>query len=229
MKKHSLFVLCLVLLFLLAACTPPPQNPQASKNNASGVPFDPFGLKTPSVTVTVDLLTFAPTITTAPVPSLSVPSPTPEQTPIGMAPFPSNEAEMYSSYAYMVSYDPARGWADFDYFSMLRGEEAVEWLVEEEGYTLAAAQAEVENFADSEFIEKNTNPQLRTIDLREIPLKLMYHPDGTMLSGAEPIDATLADLYHLYELNPALLLDSFFYYVEAEGGAVVSLSQVYWP
>ncbi|MEZ4357783.1 MAG: hypothetical protein R2876_04035 [Eubacteriales bacterium] len=198
MKKAICILICLFMLFIIAAC---------------GVTQQVEGQNTvtPSVSPSDTQLKDS------------------TQTPIGMSPGPSNSASMYSSYAHMVSFDPARGWADFDYFEMLKGDDAVEWLVDNEGYTLADAEAEVEDFADSEFIEKNTNPQLRTIDLREIPLKLMYHSDGTMVEGADGIDADLEDLYNLYELNSSLVLDSFFYYVEVEDGEVVAVSQVYWP
>lgn len=131
----------------------------------------------------------------------------------------------------MVSYDPARGWADFDYFDMLRGDAAIQWLVDHEGYTLADAQNEVNNFADSEFVLKNTNPQLRTIDLRNIPLKLMYHADGTKVEGATPVDAELIDLYNLYNFNSKLILapDAPFYHITVVGTEVVLVEQVYWP
>jgi hypothetical protein len=136
---------------------------------------------------------------------------------------------MYSSYALMHSYNPENGWAEFDYFDMLRGEAAVQWLVDVEGYTLAAAQAEVANFADSEFIMKNTNPQLRTIDLDDQPLKLMYHPDGSMIEGPDPVAATIDDMNAIYSLNPDLLLHSFFFYIKVTGGVVQTVEQVYWP
>ena len=82
----------------------------------------------------------------------------------------------------MVSYDPAKGLADFDYFDLLQGADAVKWLVEHESYTQADAEAEVAGYADSEFIEKNTSNQLRTIDLDGIPITLMFDPEtGDML------------------------------------------------
>lgn len=142
---------------------------------------------------------------------------------------PVNTLIMYSSYAHMVSYDPARGWADFDYFNMLLGDEAVQYLVDNEGYSLEEAQELVDDFADSEFVYQNDNPQLRTIDLREVDLKLMYYPDGTMVTGATPADSELIDLYDLYHVNPDLVLDSFFYYITVINDEVVTVEQVYWP
>lgn len=145
------------------------------------------------------------------------------------SPEPTNTPVMYSSYAHMVSYDPARGWADFDYFNMLTGDEAVQYLVDNEGYSLQDAQQLVDDFADSEFVCQNDNPQLRTINLQEVDLKMMYHSDGTMVTGATPIDSELIDLFDLYHVNPELVLDSFFYYITVLDGEVVAVEQVYWP
>ena len=75
---------------------------------------------------------------------------------------------IYSSYAYMVSFDPGTGYAEFDYFDKLIGQEAIDWLVEHEGYTLEDAEDLVNNFADTEYVEKNINPRLRTIDMRTV-------------------------------------------------------------
>lgn len=136
---------------------------------------------------------------------------------------------MYSSYAHMVSYDPARGFADFDYFNLLKGQDAIDYLVDHEGDTRTDAEALVNDFADSEFIEQNDNPLLRTIDLRDIDLKLMYHPDGTMVTDATPIDSEPIDLYNLYHVNPDLVLNSFFYQVHVSGDIVTMVEQVYWP
>ena len=130
----------------------------------------------------------------------------------------------------MVSFDPAKGLADFDYFDMLRGDDAVKWLVEQQGYTQADAETEVAGYADSEFIEKNTNKQLRTINLDGIPITLMFDPEtGDMLEVDHPLKGSLIDLYNLYELNHDLVLNSFFYWIEVKNGQVVSVEQVYWP
>ena len=141
----------------------------------------------------------------------------------------SGEPDMYSSYAHLVSYDPARGSAEFDYFNILKGDEAVQWLVNNDGYSLAEAESLVNNFADSEFIEQNQNLQLRTIDLQNIELKLMYYPDGSMVPDAIPIDSELIDLYNLYHIDADLVLNSFFYYIEVLDGTVNSVEQVFWP
>ncbi len=208
MKKTSILFLLLLVILLLCSCTPA---------------TDPNSTQAVSPTQTADATPAPPTetATPAPPPSTATPAPSASASPGGMA--------LYSSYAHMVSYDPACGSADFDYFEMLTGDDAVAWLVDHEGYTLSDAQAEVDDYADSEFIEKNTNPQLRTISLIDVPLKLMYHPDGTPLPGAEPIDAELIDLYNLYHVNHALVLDVYFYHITVEDGAIVSVEQVYWP
>lgn len=216
MKTLICMILCIFTVLVLSACLT--INTTTTQTTVS----EPAATTTPGVTTTQ----------TTPAGSTAEPSDTtPETTVPTTADIsePSNSATLYTSYAFMKSFDPARGWADFDYFEMLRGDDAVQWLVDHEGYTLADAQDTVDNFADSEFITKNTNPVLRTIDLRELPLKLMYHPDGTMVDGANPIDATIGDLYALYEHDPELVLNSFFYFIEVVGGNVVSVEQVYWP
>lgn len=137
---------------------------------------------------------------------------------------------MYSSYAELVSFDPETGIAKFDYFDMLRGNDAVKFLVDHEGYTLADAEELVENFADSEYVKKNTNPQLRAIDIDDVSLKLMVKPNGDPVVGAEPKSVTAAQFRDIYLLNTSLLLESYFYYIHVESDGTVSLvEQVYWP
>lgn len=94
---------------------------------------------------------------------------------------------------------------------------------------LEEAQDLVDNFADSEFVYQNDNPQLRTVDLRGVDIELMYYPDGTMVTDATPVDSEHIDLYDLYHVNTDLILDSFFYYITVENDDVVSVEQVYWP
>ena len=79
-----------------------------------------------------------PSITESPEKTDSVPSPKQTQTaePIQKPSGP----RMYTSFAYMVSLDQATGVAEFDYFDMLKGADAVSWLVEMEGYSESAAE-----------------------------------------------------------------------------------------
>ncbi len=136
---------------------------------------------------------------------------------------------MYSSYAFLVSFDPESNIAKFDYFDMLNGKEAVEFLVKHEGLSQKEAEDLVENFADSEFVLSNLNDQLREIDLTEVSLSLMYHTSGEM-TEIWPVPATLSDFKLIYELDPLLLTDSFFFFIEvAESGKVILVEQVYWP
>lgn len=222
MKKILCMILCIFPVLVLSACltinTTTTQIESFTQTTAS----EPSTTTTPGVTTTGS----------TPAGSTAEPSDTTPETAVPTTADisePSNSATLYTSYAFMKSFDPARGWADFDYFEMLRGDDAVQWLVDHEGYTFADAQDTVDNFADSEFITKNTNPVLRTIDLRELPLKMMFHPDGSMVEDANPIDATISDLYALYAHDPELVLNSFFYFIEVDGGEVVSVEQVYWP
>ena len=135
---------------------------------------------------------------------------------------------MYDSYADLISFDPETGIAKFDYFDMLRGDEAVKFLVDHEGYTKTAAQDMVDNFADSEFVKKNTNPQLRAIDIDNVPLKLMVKPSGEPVDGAEPKTVTAAQFRAIYALDTSLLLESYFYHIKVDDGKVTLVEQVYW-
>lgn len=137
--------------------------------------------------------------------------------------------KMYSSYAHMVSCDFVTSLAEFDYFDMLKGEEAIQWLISNEGYTEANARATVDEFTDSEYIEKNTNPQLRTIDLGAVEIKVILQSDGTLHEGMEPVPCGMEELYALWAADPAYVFDHYFYYITVTDGKVVSVEQVYWP
>lgn len=142
---------------------------------------------------------------------------------------PVNTMEFYSCYALMVSYNPANGWAEFDYFYMLTGQEAIEWLVSHEGYTLADAENEVNDYADGEYVCRNTNTGLRTIDLDTVPIKLMFQSDGTQVTNSVSIPATSADVTSVYNINSAYLFDYFFFYIHVDAnGNVTLVEQIYW-
>jgi hypothetical protein len=215
MRKAVFFMLvCLMMTALSAACGAAPEKSADSVSLAAETATAAPGTKAPEAS---DEITEAAEPDTA-----STDAPSPAATAEGPA--------MYSSYAHMVSFDPARGLAEFDYFDLLRGDDAVEWLVESEGYTVADAAAAVADFADSEFVEKNANPQLRTIDLADIPVTLMFDPEtGDMLEPSSPLTGSLIDLYNLFELDHKLVLDAFFYWIEVSQGDVVAVTQVYWP
>ena len=209
-------------LLLLASCaspalpvvTPAPTEQATSAPTATAVPTE-----TPTVLPETPTPDMTPTSTAQLTPSpLITPSPTPK-TP-----------KMYASYADLISFDPETGIAKFDFFDMLRGDEAVEFLVEQEGYTKAAAEDMVDNFAESEFVKKNLNPQLRAIDIDDVPLKLMIKPSGDPVDDAEPKTVTAAQFRAIYALDTSLLLESYFYYIHVDDdGKVTLVEQVYWP
>jgi len=136
---------------------------------------------------------------------------------------------MYTSYADMAAFDAETGWAMFDYWDMLRGEEAADWLVTQEGYSEADAQDYADNMADSEFIKKNTNPRLRVVDMRNVSITMMYHADGTPVLDAVPVALTYSEFMSLYAANPDGVLHSYFYYITVSGGKVTEVGQPYWP
>ena len=211
MRKTLLLLTCLLLTAFSAACKPSPITHT-----------EPESPLTPTETVAPDIANDEEAAET----------PAPAESPASApTPAPAEEGPaMYSSYAHMVSFDPALGLAEFDFFDMLRGDEAVEWLVENEGYSVTDAAAAVADFADSEFVEKNVNPQLRAIDLTNIPITLMFDPDtGDMLEPGSPLNGSLSDLSSLFDRDQKLVLDAFFYWIEVSQGEVVAVTQVYWP
>lgn len=225
MRKTMFLIICLIMLAVLIGCETsinvPVKDSSQWGTDETAMPEqtpDPSSDETPAGTVSAQ-----PTLAATPQ---STPAATPTETPSATPKGPS----LYSSYAHMMSYDPAKGLADFDFFDLLQGADAVKWLVEHEGYSQADAEAEVAGYADSEFIEKNTNKQLRTVDLDGISITLMFDPDtGEMLEVDHPFKGSLIDLYKLYELDHDLVLNNFFYWIEVKNGQVISVQQVYWP
>jgi hypothetical protein len=214
--KHSCLS-CLVLVVLLFAAaflcgcvqvTVLPETTVSPADTASPTPVpSPTAAPTPEATAPPAT---APAATAAPSPTASNPS-------------------MYSSYADLVSFDPSTGVAQFDYFDLLRGDDAVNYLVDHDGYTKAKAQAMVDEFAESEFVKKNDNPKLRAIDLDDVSLKMMIQPSGEPVDGAESIPASGADVRAIYAADPAML-SMYFYYIHVESDGQISLvEQVYWP
>lgn len=166
------------------------------------------------------------TTTTATETTASVPEVTTSEAP---APTFTNPSSMYSSYAHMVSFDPATGWAEFDYFDILDGQAAIDWLVAQEGYTLAEAEEEVNNYADGEFVYKNVNPQLRTADMAAVSITMMYDAGGTQVDGAETVALSYNQFLSLYNAHPNLVVDGpFFFHVTVSRGVITEVDQVYW-
>jgi len=236
MKKALTLSFCLLLFLFLTSCDWFDRNQTETTSESTG-PSGGQTSETPAETTTTATTTAETTIeTTSSVTTATTTAETTAETTMETTTettaSPTTTAagpNMYSSYALMKAYNELTGEAQFDYFDMLRGADAVQWLVDVEGMTEAEAQAIVDDYADSEFIMKNINPLLRTIDLTDLPLKLMYFPDGTVVDGATPVDADINDLNTLYASHPDLVLDSFFYFVEVSGGEVVLIEQVYWP
>ncbi len=146
-----------------------------------------------------------------------------------------NTATMYSSYALLKSFDPETGLAKFDYFDMLTGQDAIDWLVNNEGYTQAEAEEEVNNYMDGEFFMKNINPQLRTVDLVVTPLKAIHYADGSQTAtwpDSESISyEDFIALYELEKVDPdgiSYVMKGLFYWVTVEDDVVTEVKQVYW-
>lgn len=152
------------------------------------------------------------------------PTPTPSKPPI-------DNPQMYSSYAHMVSLDSATGYAEFDYFEALYGDEAVDALVKYEGYDEVDAQAEVMNWGEGGFYEKDADHQLRTVDLNAVDIRLIMKTDGTLIGDiGNPPKADFADVLALYNAKKAYVFESFFYWITVnDQGKVTKVEQVYRP
>lgn len=168
----------------------------------------------------------APAATPSPSPNeLESVAPAPTATP---SPPPAPTPRMYSSYAHLVSFDTKTGIAQFDYFDYLKGQDAVNYLVEREGYTLENAQTEVANWPDSMFIEKNSSSQLRAVDLSSVPIYMIIDRNGYANEYYEPIKMNYKDFKNLYNSMPVVILDTYFYRVKVDdSGATESVTQIY--
>lgn len=212
----------LVAMILAAGCA---RIPVAPSTPTAAPPTAIPATATPTVTpqeATPSATAVEPTASA--VPETPAPPVTPTPTPAPAGP------KMYSSYADLVSFDPATGIAKFDYFDMLTGDKAVQYLVEHDGYSKAKAKETVDNFADSEYIKKNENSQLRAIDIDDVSLSLMFQPSGEQVNSPEPVPSSAEDFRKIYALDKSLLLETFFYYIHVGSDGRVSLvEQAFWP
>ncbi len=226
MRKALIIILCVILLASMSGCAKirlaaKEDEAQAYEDRIEELEKEIADLQESQATV-------APEATATPEAEAT---PTPEATPSGMSDTPQGNPNMYSSYAYMVSLDPARGWADFDYFERLIGPEAVDALVKYEGYDLADAQAEVMSYSEGGYYEKNTNPQLRTIDLKNVDIRLIIQADGTLIGDiGNPPQSDFGDVFAIYNANPDYILNVFTYYITVDDNEnVIKVEQVYMP
>lgn len=232
MKRSTLIFLSLLLGLILGSCF----LPQKTSTSPTSEPITSATVTTKEATSPVQTTSRSTTVSTTSTPANTTVKPTaPVQTTSASSTAATTTAtqptgpKMFSSYAFLVAFDPSSNLAQFDYFDMLTGQEAVDFLVKYEDYSKDEAQDLVDNFADSEFVISNLNDQLREIDLAEVSLSLMYQPSGDM-SEIGPIPASLTDFKTIYELDPLLLLESFFFYIDvADSGQVILVEQVYWP
>ena len=163
--------------------------------------------QTPQTTVSPDV-SEEPLFTLAPVAE-------PQETPQQQAP------PFYSSYAYLRRFDPQSGIAQFDFFDVLTGSDAVNYLINCEGYCSLVAQEEVAKYEQTDFLEVNTDGTLWDIDLNKTEIKLLYDVNGSFEETAE--DASIEDFTSLWNADKSLLMKKGFYYItvdEATGQAV---------
>ena len=212
MKRNLIttFLLCFILIvsscdIIMQPATTPTQNAQTTE----------IPLETPASNITI-----APTELTVQPQDTATPQ---------SEPTPYNTMEFYSCYANMISYNPSNGWAEFDYFYILKGQEAIDYLVEHDGYSQIDAENMVNDFADGEYVCQNNNTSVRTIDLDTVPIKLMFYSDGTQVTDSISVNSTSSDVTSLFNLNPDYLYKYFFFYIHCDSdGNVTLVEQVYW-
>ena len=113
---------------------------------------------------------------------------------------------------------------------MLRAGGAFAWLVGQEGYTRTEAEDIVNNFADSEFVYKNINPQLRSANMSIVTIKMMCNIDGSAVNDVLSIPYHYDQFCPLYNAHPELVTySSYFYYCTVTGNVITGVEQVYWP
>lgn len=161
-------ILVVGILMIAGGCIKPLKDKDSDTTRPSEITEHPSGTDTlvSSTDVTDPTDTMAPETTAVSEPETTEPETTPESTLLTDI----NSLEIYTSYAYMVSFDPSTGLAEFDYFDTLTGQDAIDWLVEHEGYTQEDAENKVNNWADTECLEINNNPRLRVIDMSTVPI-----------------------------------------------------------
>ena len=53
--------------------------------------------------------------------------------------------------------------------------------------------------------------------------------DGTPVTDANPVALTFSEFMSLYASHPDAVMDSYFYYLTVQSGAVKKVEQPYWP
>ncbi|MEX1308400.1 MAG: hypothetical protein AB1Z19_07725 [Eubacteriales bacterium] len=228
MKRIFLFVMVMVLLVAFTACG------QVGIKDASATP-NPYEERIAELEQEIEQMQQEKDLDVAVEQDLApnevvTPTPVATATPEPTKP-PIDNPQMYSSYAYMVSLDPATGYAGFDYFQMLTGDEAIDALVTYEGYDEVDAQGEVMNWGEGGFYEKNTDASLRTVDLSTVDIRMIIKKDGTLIDDiGNPSKSGLPDILALYNANSKYVLDYYFYFVTVnDKGVVTKVEQIYRP
>ena len=223
MKRRFILSVLLCIALLASGCEIIMQ-PAATSNPTAQATQASETTEAPSTTQ-INSPTQAPVSTSAPATPTAAPAST-----TAAAPTPYNTMDFYSCYAHMVSYNPSNGWAEFDYFYLHQGQDAIDYLVDHEGYSVSDAEALVNNFADSEFIEENNNTGLRTIDLNTVDVRTIVNADGSVGPDLYGSIVDISYINSLYAANHSNLLDYLFYYIDCDSNDnVVEVRQVYWP
>jgi hypothetical protein len=140
------------------------------------------------------------------------------------------KASLYSSYAWLDSFDKKTGLAKFDYAQMLFGHDKVEWLMKNKGMS----EEDAEN-SEPPYVIVNENPRLREINMKSLEIWLI--PDHSLYSCGIVDDDV--DWYNLYQVTydefalvyskfPEVMTDQRFYYITVnDSGIAVKIEEIF--
>jgi len=145
-------------------------------------------------------------------------------------PPPIIETDMFSSFAYMKSFDPQTNIAQFDFFEKLYGPEAMDALMEYEGLSEFDAEAQVMSSGEGWYYVKDVDSKLRSIDLSKVEVNIIITEDGTIQSDLSNLEATsIESVVNIYNKNAAYILNGHYFISVNDSGVAVQVKQVYEP
>lgn len=138
---------------------------------------------------------------------------------------------LYINNAYMRGYDTSTHLASFDFFEMYYGEDAIEKLIINHGYSRTEAENEINNWVEGEFYTHDDGLPARVVSLDTVDISLLYDRDGNNCPSfplADPVSTE--DVNALYALNKEILINYTYYNITIDqNGDIVSIEQIYTP
>lgn len=124
-------------------------------------------------------------------------------------------------------YDPASYTGTFSCFEMLRGAEAVDYLVRKGYYSKAEAQGVVDGLSSEQFVPRPVSDNIRHYNLSNMSFMLLFQPSGEPEPGGVP--SSSGDFREIYKVNASLLTENCYYRIHLKGSQPVYLEQFVWP